>query len=131
MITSNFYATRQSAEYRIICHNTARSGDSMIHFRKIGQLTTKHFANSLMTQTHTKYRFATSIMTNNCQQQTCLRGNTRSGTEDNLIVLFQLFQLKLVVTYYADCCSQLLQQMRQIVGKRVVVVNNHYIHNSS
>lgn len=72
MITAHCYPAGKSLKHRIITQLGAFRGHTMEHFRKILQTSTKHFADSLMTETNAEDGFLTCIGTDDIKQQPCL-----------------------------------------------------------
>ena len=103
----------------------------MEHCAQVGQFAAEHLADGLMAQTHPEYRFASGIVSDDLEQQSGLRGDARSGTEDNLVECVECFQFKLVVAHYAHLCAQFLHQVAEVIGKRVVIVYDNDFHDDA
>ena len=102
----------------------ALCGDSVENIGKVLKTSTKDLADGLMPQTNAENGLATSVGADDFKQKACLRRDARARTEYNLVERFQLRKLKLVVTKDSDVGSQFLQQMGEVVGERVVVVDD-------
>lgn len=102
----------------------ALSGDSVENIGKVLKTGTKDLADGLMSQTDAENGLATSVGADDIKQKACLRRDARTRTEYNLVERFQLRKLKLVVAKDSDVGSQFLQQMGEVVGERVVVVDD-------
>ena len=103
----------------------------MTDVREVFQLAAKHLANGLMTQADAQNRLLAGIGTDDIEQKPCLGRDARTWGEDDFAIFFQLRKLKLVIAQNGNLCAKLLDQVTQIIGKRVVVVDNHYFHKVS
>lgn len=102
----------------------ALSGDSVENIGKVLKTGTKDLADGLMSQTDAENGLTTGIGADNIKQKACLRRDAWAWTEHNLVERFQLRKLKLVVAKDGDVGSQFLQQMGEVIGERVVVVDD-------
>ena len=128
VVSANLYALVQPVENNIVTKLGARGCHSMIHLRKIGKFGTKRLAYGLMTQAYAQYRLATCILADYIHQQSCLRRDARTRTENNLVETLQFRQLELVIAVNRNISSQLLYQMGQIIGKGIVIIYDYYFH---
>ena len=102
VVTSDGDVALDTAEDGIVADDMTGCSHPMKHVREILQLAAKGLADGLMTQAHTQYRLLAGIGLDHIEQQSCLRGDTRSRREDDLTKRLQILQFELVVTHHGD-----------------------------
>ena len=120
----------QTCKDGVIAQLGAFGSYTMEHLTQIDKLRAKHLTYGLMTQAYTEHGLMAGIGTDDIKQQSCLRRDARSWRKDNAVERLQLRKRKLIVSKHCDICSQLFYKMTQVVGKRVVIINDHYFHHA-
>ena len=62
------------------------------------------------------------------EQETGLARQSRAGGKQDFVVCFQLLEEKAVVSHDTDFCAEAMEEMDEIVDKRIVVVDNNNFH---
>src|SRR5574344_26177 len=128
VVTAHHNALGQSFEYFIISKLSALCGYSVEHVAEVDQLGTEHFADGLMTEADTQYRFHALISFDDIQQQSCFFWDARTRTNDDFIESLKVSQFKLVISVYRHVSSQFFDKVGEIIRERIVIVYNNYFH---
>ena len=95
---------------------------------EVFQPSSEGFADGLMAEAYAENGLAACIFADDVEQQSCFAGNARAGRQYDFIERFKLRKLELVVSHDGDVGAKFLDQMTQVVGERVVVVDDDYLH---
>src|SRR5829696_2229039 len=101
----------------------------MIHTGEVLQLSTECLTNCLVTQTNAKDGLGCSKLFDERNQQSRFLWNARPWRKNDFIIGFHFFKRDLVIaTNHYFFMSDLLNQVNQIVRKRIVVIKYQYSH---
>lgn len=85
----------------------------------------------LFAQTDAENRLHGRIFPNDIKQEARLSRHTRTGRKDQAVEAAQVGKRKSVVAPYRDAGTEGLERLDEIIGERVVIVNNNDLHNDS
>ena len=83
----------------------------MINIRQVYKLCSKHLSNGLMPKTHAEHGFAPFICSNDVEKQSGFFRNAGARTQNDLVKLFKLWQLKLVIAHNGHVGTKLLHKV--------------------
>ena len=108
----------------VVVHNGA--GLAMHDVRCPNDVSPKGLADCLMPQTHTQNRRGSGEVADQFDADAGFVGSTRTGRNDDLLGMHvvNLLDRDLVVAAYFDVRTQLSDVLDQVIGKRIVIVEN-------
>lgn len=101
---------------------------SVEDFGEIGEGAAEGFAYSLMAEADTEDGFLAGVGADNVEKESCLARDAGTGGEYYLIECGELWELKLIVAIDGDVSTKFLDEVREIVCERVVVVDDDNLH---
>ena len=100
----------------------------MYHLTYVCELATKTLANGLMTKAYAKDGLLAGIGLDDIEQQSGFARNARARGEDDLVELLQLAHFELIIAVDGNLGTEFLDQMTQVIRKRVVIIYDYYFH---
>ena len=128
VVASHGDAAGQTGEDGVVAQLGALGGYAVEDVGEVLELGAEDLADGLMAEADTQNGLAVGIGAYDVEQKSCLRGYARTGREDDFAVLLQVGQLELVVAQDGHLSAQGFDQVGQIVGEGVVVVDDDYFH---
>ena len=97
---------------------------------QVEQAAAKGFGNGLLTKAHPKNTFGGRVGLYHIQQQARFGWYAGPRREDDFIKLRHIGQLKLIVPPYLALQAKFVNQVNQVISKRVVIIYDQYFHGS-
>ena len=128
MVSPHGDAVRQRAEDVVVAQLRSFCGHAVEHLAEVGKAGPEGLAYGLMAKANAQHGLAPGIRLDCFGHEASLRRYARPGAEYQLVERFELSDGIAVVAHYRHFGPQFVYQVPEVVGKRVVVVNDSYFH---
>ena len=128
--TTHHDAPGQPLEEGVVAQLRALRGHAVIHFGQVLEACTERLADGLMAQANAQDGLAAGISPDHIEQEAGLRGDARTGAEDDTVEGLQLTERELVVAVHLYVGPKRFHQLGQVVREAVVIVYNDGFHES-
>ena len=128
VVAPSFKGFGQVLKQVVVVDDVGRCLYAVVHGSQVFEPSAEHLGNGLMAQTDAQYGLAPGVAADDVVEQAGLFRNTGARREYDFVVRLQSGHLERIVAHHVYLRAQRLELVAQVVGKRVVIVNNYNIH---